>query len=207
MLEEWNEPFRPRRFLLWTAALALAASLWLLSSGSGDGLRRGLLALCSLLLTARVLVPELRLYDRWRAWGPVLSTAGGLLAYQLGLAVLGAVAAPPIAGPTDAAGLASILAGTGLGAAAFRGCARRGRGLLVGRLLRQVRHPGYLGDVLCGIGAALLTRSPAAALIPVLHVAFLIAVAIPGLEWRRQLRHARRGDRRPRARHLVPFVY
>jgi hypothetical protein len=75
------------------------------------------------------------------------------------------------------------------------------------RLQRLVRHSAYLGDLACGVGAALLTGNPIAALVPAGHLLFLVRQAIPEAELRRRLRRPWQPGGSLRAWRLIPFVY
>lgn len=181
------------------AAIVALAAWFLLGSGTtvvgrwlgvawqpGDPGRRALLFALGVVLWARMSTTALVLLRRRFGWAEMGTVAVGLLLYQLGFALLGVGSRAPL-GALDALAAALFLGGgalnTGAEWARLRFKARpENRGKLYTRgAFAVVRHPNYLGDILWGVGWALASRSPWAALIVAAEIAGFVFVNIPQL--------------------------
>lgn len=171
-------------------ALAFGAALWILAGGIralvdgaalvpplGDEVRRAVLTGCGAVFLLKTRLSTGPLLWRPFGWRTALAGFAVASAYQVGFALAGASATAPMEGWGDQAGLLLFLLGSGLSIGvevARNHCmgASPGRSALCTRgAFTLVRHPDLLGDLLWGLGWALLTRSPAALLLPALVAA------------------------------------
>ncbi|HKI58456.1 MAG TPA: isoprenylcysteine carboxylmethyltransferase family protein [Trueperaceae bacterium] len=217
----------PRRAMVATHLLIVALAAWfLVGSGTavvgswlgvawtpGNAARRGLLLAFSTLLWLRMSLTALVLLKRRFQWWEMATIAAGLLLYQLGFSLLGVGTRRPLGG-WDTLAVILFLGGGGLNTLSEWARLRfKARPQNQGKLYTQgpfavVRHPNYLGDILWGIGWALLTRSPWAILIVLVEISGFVFVNIPQLSAYLELRYgdAYRAWAKRTAR-LVPFLY
>ncbi len=217
----------PRRIMV-AAHLALVALVsWILVGAGmrvvggwlgvgwvpGDPARRGVLLAFALVLWLRMSLTALVLLRRRFRWSEMVTVTFGVALYQLGFGLLGAGARQPL-GAWDTLAVVLFLGGGSLNTvsewARLRFKSRpENRGKLYTRgPFAVVRHPNYLGDILWGIGWALLGRSPWAALIVLVEISGFVFVNIPQLSAYLEKRY---GDAyrawAERTARLVPFLY
>lgn len=217
----------PRRAMVAAHLLIVTVAAWfLVGSGTavvsgwlgvgwtpGDAARRGLLLAFAVVLWLRMSATALFLLERRFGWSEMASVGGGLLLYQLGFGLLGVGVRHALDG-WDTLAVILFLGGGALNSASEWARMRfksrpENRGKLYMRgPFAVVRHPNYLGDILWGVGWALLARSPWAILIVLAEIAGFVLVTIPQLSAYLELRYgdAYRTWARRTAR-LVPFLY
>lgn len=217
----------PRRAMVVAHVLIVALAAWfLIGSGTsvvggwlgiawkpGDPVRRGLLLAFAIVLWLRMSGTALLLLKRRFRWAEMASVGAGVALYQLGFGLLGAGQVRPPDG-WDTLAVILFLGGGALNTlseyARLRFKARpenRGK-LYTEGPFAVVRHPNYLGDVLWGIGWAILARSPWAVLIVAAELSGFVFVNVPQLSAYLEQRYgdAYRAWAKRTAR-LVPFLY
>jgi len=217
----------PRRAMVAAHALIVALAAWfLVGSGTavvggwlgvswtpGDPFRRGLLLAFAVVLWLRMSTTALVLLERRFRWSEMATIVVGLLVYQLGFGLLGAGTQRPLDG-WDTLAVVLFLGGGALNTLSEWARRRfKSRPQNKGKLFTKgpfavVRHPNYLGDILWGIGWALLARSPWAIVIVLAEISGFVFVNIPQLSAYLELHYgdAYRAWAKRTAR-LVPFLY
>jgi protein-S-isoprenylcysteine O-methyltransferase Ste14 len=180
---------------------------------AGDPGRRVALLACGALLWLRMTYGVLVLVTRRFSWGEAAPVTLASAVYQLGFALLGAGEAARL-GTADAAALLLVAMGSALNTGAelqrraFKAHPEHRGHLCTGGFFALARHPNYLGDVIWGVGWALLTRSPWAWLIVAVEVAGFVFSQVPTLDRYLERRY---GDEyrawAGRTARLFPFIW
>jgi protein-S-isoprenylcysteine O-methyltransferase Ste14 len=217
----------PRRAMVSAHLLTVALVGWfLVGSGTttvggwlgvswapGDPARRAVLLAFAIILLVRMSTTALVLLERRFRWSEMSVVTAGIAIYQLGFGLLGAGSGRPLDG-WDTLAVILFLGGGALNSLSEWARKRfKARPENRGKLYTQgpfavVRHPNYLGDILWGIGWALLARSPWAIAIVIAEIAGFVFVNIPQLSAYLEQRYgdAYRDWARRTAR-LLPYLY
>lgn len=191
-----------------------AVSAWLgVTWTPGDPARRAVLLAFAIILFLRMSVTALVLLERRFRWSEMGMVSAAIALYQLGFGLLGVGNGRALDG-WDTVAVILFLGGGALNSLSEWARKRfKARPENRGKLYTQgafalVQHPNYLGDILWGIGWALLGRSPWAIIIVVAEISGFVFVNIPQLSVYLEQRYgdAYRTWARRTAR-LVPYLY
>lgn len=208
-----NDPSRlPRLAMVGMHFVGVVVATGILTAGPMTSRRIALLA-CAWIYFARLLATSLVFLKRRVGWDEAIQVGPFLLLIQVFLAWLGSRATEPW-GAIDSVALALYAVGSFLNTGselqrlAWKAHAENRGHLYTGGLFRLSRHVNYFGDVVLFSGFAILTRSPWAAVTPLLMAAMFVFLHIPTLDrYLRERYGSEYVEWTKRSKKLVPFVY